>query len=681
MKIIKYHSVLSALSNSDLAILESCHRALFTEVLSLGCKCLELGDDAGKSYLVVPLEIFPSIHPLEMCVDFDLAQRVSTVGLLSHAECFQPVSWPCTRDVFHNALVKATHNPHRLYTVQNIDTRQSLQSPFPDATSGYASFADYFGRKYGVKFSDPSQPALVCKALSDSSSRLKLLTSRYKTNQGESLLKSDQRGRTELLFPELCAVHILPANFWKLTRCLPSILWRIESLLLVEELRSTAAREMGLSHGRTELTTCTRLRGYEDHGFGGLKTQRYVTSESGLQELSAVEPGEPPASHLIRGPDNALLLQALTTAKAIDSVNLERLETLGDSFLKIATSVFLFCERPGMQEGKLTSARSRRIGNRNLLRLAQRKGTDITGRIFSTNFDPKQTWLPPGFKLREAPELDLSASDKQLILYCQSHRVMDKGVADTVESLIGAYLVSGGIEAAIRFMRWMCFKIFSKKESVTPHKKGWNHSSNLAPNTKHSACLPLLMKASSQIFSEYFGPMPALSSPLQSDVTQLLQLSTGQSEPIVFQERLGWVFSNPALLLQALTHASFTGNKVTGCYQRLEFLGDAVLDYLVTCHIYSTFPKYGPGEITEMRSALVSNVMFAELAVRLSLHKALLHSSPLLFSEIPKFVEALSTSQAGAVSKHDLFDMETATITETKQLLLPDVTEGMVEVS
>ena len=57
---------------------------------------------------------------------------------------------------------------------------------------------------------------------------------------------------------------------------------------------------------------------------------------------------------------------------------------------------------------------------------------------------------------------------------------------------------------------------------------------------------------------------------------------------------------------------SYCENRLTRSYERLEFIGDAVLDYLVTIHIYSHLgPETGPGLITDIRSALVCNNMFA----------------------------------------------------------------------
>ncbi len=59
--------------------------------------------------------------------------------------------------------------------------------------------------------------------------------------------------------------------------------------------------------------------------------------------------------------DDCCNLQALTTSNANDGLNLERLETIGDSFLKYATTVFLFHEYSNMHEGKLSYLRSKQV--------------------------------------------------------------------------------------------------------------------------------------------------------------------------------------------------------------------------------------------------------------------------------------------------------------------------------
>lgn len=87
-----------------------------------------------------------------------------------------------------------------------------------------------------------------------------------------------------------------------------------------------------------------------------------------------------------------------------------------------------------------------------------------------------------------------------------------------------------------------------------------------------------------------------------------------------------------------MTHASYSPNRLTDCYQRLEFLGDAVLDYLITRHLFEDPRLHSPGALTDLRSALVNNTIFASLAVRHGFHKHFRHLSPGLHEVIDRFV-------------------------------------------
>lgn len=68
--------------------------------------------------------------------------------------------------------------------------------------------------------------------------------------------------------------------------------------------------------------------------------------------------GESPKS---LGPNPGLILQALTLSNASDGFNLERLEMLGDSFLKHAITTYLFCTYPDAHEGRLSYMRSKKV--------------------------------------------------------------------------------------------------------------------------------------------------------------------------------------------------------------------------------------------------------------------------------------------------------------------------------
>ncbi|KAH9630165.1 hypothetical protein HF086_004871, partial [Spodoptera exigua] len=91
---------------------------------------------------------------------------------------------------------------------------------------------------------------------------------------------------------------------------------------------------------------------------------------------------------------------------------------------------------------------------------------------------------------------------------------------------------------------------------------------------------------------------------------------------------------------KALSHASYIRNRVTRSYERLEFLGDAILDFLITSHIFENCRELKPGEMTDLRSALVNNVTFASYVVKLGLHKFLCSElNPTLDKAIILFVE------------------------------------------
>ena len=83
-----------------------------------------------------------------------------------------------------------------------------------------------------------------------------------------------------------------------------------------------------------------------------------------------------------------------------------------------------------------------------------------------------------------------------------------------------------------------------------------------------------------------------------------------------FEKRLGYVFSDKELLKEALTHKSY---KAPYNNERLEFLGDAVLDLVVGEYLFKKFPKANEGELSKLRASLVNEEGFAKLANRLGI--------------------------------------------------------------
>lgn len=88
------------------------------------------------------------------------------------------------------------------------------------------------------------------------------------------------------------------------------------------------------------------------------------------------------------------------------------------------------------------------------------------------------------------------------------------------------------------------------------------------------------------------------------------------------QKDLGHTFKNPALLRNALTHSSFANEKRPGggvSNERLEFLGDSVLGFLVADCLYGRFPNMAEGQMTRLRAELVCEQSLHEVALRLDL--------------------------------------------------------------
>lgn len=93
------------------------------------------------------------------------------------------------------------------------------------------------------------------------------------------------------------------------------------------------------------------------------------------------------------------------------------------------------------------------------------------------------------------------------------------------------------------------------------------------------------------------------------------------------EQKTGIKFNNISLLRQALTHKSYLNENPSAGLddnERMEFLGDALLDFVVADRLYSDFPDLPEGKLTEIRISLVRKETLAEKASQLSLGKYLL---------------------------------------------------------
>ena len=225
-----------------------------------------------------------------------------------------------------------------------------------------------------------------------------------------------------------------------------------------------------------------------------------------------------------------LLTQALTSSAASAENNYQRLEFLGDCILKFIASVHLMAANLTWPESYLTGKKGKIVSNGFLARATMKAGLD---KFIMTKLFTGAKW-----KLRYAGDiLSPQAPDKDIFR-------SSKLLADVIESLIGASYVKGGFPDA-----FLCVQTLLPMEAWTPIPEANTVLFNAAP----------------------------------TDISPK-NLST-------LEKLIGYTFSKKMLLLEALTHASYTGPNAHCSYERLEFLGDAVLDYIVSIRLFEHKPK------------------------------------------------------------------------------------------
>ncbi|XP_068627369.1 endoribonuclease Dcr-1 [Battus philenor] len=443
------------------------------------------------------------------------------------------------------------------------------------------------------------------------------------------------------------------------------------------------------------------------------------------------------------GPSPSVILQALTMSNANDGINLERLETIGDSFLKFAITAYLYCAHPTVHEGKLSHMRSKQVSNLNLYRLGRSKR--LGARMTASKFEPHDNWLPPCH--RAPPTLHHRPGEGQEQPYAgdgtvdnsgcfipynliTQHSIPDKSIADCVEALIGAYLLECGPRGALLFMSWLGIRVLPRHdlplpenhpyvvahkddgEEATPpvvekspsppspkrqprisdsdsdwneeeeeetetegdqgsQQESWQEENWSWPGRAVGSLKPY--KKDGSWYQPIFGELRAPPSPLlryiEDPEGELEQMLSGYE---ALERTLQYRFKDRSLLLQALTHASHQKNRLTDCYQRLEFLGDAILDYLITRHLYEDARRHSPGALTDLRSALVNNTIFATLAARHGFHKYFRHMSPGLNEVLTKYVKIQEENGHSISEEHYLIhedEMEQAEDVEVPKAL------------
>ncbi|KAM7472961.1 hypothetical protein LguiA_011144 [Lonicera macranthoides] len=517
---------------------------LIPEFVSLG------ENDFSKSssstfYLMLPVITYEYVN--KMTVDWKLVRRC-----LSSPIFCSPEDTVCNGTHNTNILILANgtksvaevvnsfvYAPCKniFFFVTDIIPEKNGYSEFKESISHVEHYVDVFG----IHLSYPDQPLLKAKRLFCSDNLLR------KKGHFESREKEEHFIE---LPPEICQLKIIgfSKDIGSSLSLLPSIMHRLENLLVAIQLKH-------------KLST------------------------------SFPEGAKVGASRV---------LEALTTEKCNERFSLERLEVLGDAFLKFAVGRHLFLLHDALDEGQLTRKRSNIAYIRDWsFEPSQFFAFGRPCSVICTKETETSVHSPTQHSAKNGSNAEVKCNKNHNWLY-------KKTIADVVEALVGAFIVDSGFKAAIAFLEWIGIQVDFKASEVTK----------------------LCFSSSS------FMPLTS-----QIDISAL-------------EHSLGYRFLHKGLLIQAFVHPSYNNN-CGGCYQRLEFLGDAVLDYLITSYLYSVYPKLKPGQLTDLRSVSVNNNSFADVAVYRSFHKYILCDSINLCESMNKYVNFVekSVSEEGLVEE------------------------------
>ncbi|CAE6348170.1 unnamed protein product [Rhizoctonia solani] len=303
-----------------------------------------------------------------------------------------------------------------------------------------------------------------------------------------------------------------------------------------------------------------------------------------------------------------LLLEALTLPSLQAGFDYQRLETIGDSVLKVSMCTHLFIKYQGHHEGQLSAMKDSVVSNANLMRIGRQ--SPLSRFLITGTIPTRKTWKPPisstTSELRdESGEQKNDADDQKDNSGEQNGDSSEqkddtnkatfhtKSLADCTESTLGATYLSRGVEAALEVGEALGLPL----GGTTP----WH------------------LRQEVDVFMR------------KSEITMLFA-------PV--EEKLGYKFKNASLVAEAFTHTAYDLSQGPS-YNRLEFLGDSLFDLYVVKYMYLKFPKMTPGQMSWARSRLVNASTFGKLAVGLELHKHILTSSANLQKAVASFAQEI----------------------------------------
>ncbi|KAF7586490.1 Dicer-like protein 2 [Aspergillus hancockii] len=302
------------------------------------------------------------------------------------------------------------------------------------------------------------------------------------------------------------------------------------------------------------------------------------------------------------------VITAITAPVALAVTDYQRYEFLGDSILKFIVSCQLFFQHLNWPEGYLTEARGAIVQNPRLTRAAI--DAELDAFIMTKRLTPRK-WTAP-------------LISKSLAVTSAKRQLSSKVLADVVEALIGAAYLDGG---------------FAKAQTCI-HR--------FLPEVNRQ---PLDIPSITQTL------VPGHTNPRHT-IDETLQ------------RHLGYTFKNESLLIEALTHPSCQYDSTTQSFQRLEFLGDAILDMIINPIIFAHSSQIQPKDMTLIRHAVVNANLLAFFCMEFSIPQTTTHvhqidpenftvkteSKPIELWRFMRFNSLdLQNSRTAALSRHQAY--------------------------
>ncbi|KAF8937677.1 hypothetical protein BGZ47_008916 [Haplosporangium gracile] len=602
----RYVDIVSLSSRVELSVqqvqeLYQYHKLLFTAVFH---KSVEFGSlDTGVRHLIAPLlrhRTGSDLHrdlSADQLIDWSEVQLGSSSSSSPASYGLQDadLSWDRLHDIvliekgqwgrFYcptalrtdltpNSLIPTTTTFPSSFSPSSSSVNSASQTQESDPATVSGTFAQYYMNKRGIDICNLDQPLIEVKKLPRRVDHLQTIK--------RSAPAEPKSGVAHFLIPELVQICPLTASTLRSAEWMVSVLVRIDDLL---------------------------------------KTIEFLT-EFGLQDQ-------------IKLP---LMLEALTATETSYAMNYQRLELLGDTFLKFMMAVDVFIRYPHLDEGRLTLMRMGRLSNSYLFKRATLFGLDrFLNKLppINTHFFVPMPALSPSLSSSSPgdipPSNDLVVSTGDLATSAITTQpqpqppqrksqlewqISTKTMADLVESTLGAAYLSQGLDLGLK-----------AATALLKPLEGIHTWDDFARTFSQAADPP---------HPSYLIATPFKEDPLLGDLGTV-------------EDSIGYKFLNRRLLVEALTHAT-TFKPQTPCYQRLEFLGDSILDMLVANYWVQRYPVSGPGVLHEIKAASVNNQSLGVICVQLGLHQHILHFSSSLATDILRATQQIQDAKEDALS-------------------------------